>query len=211
MRLKLNKVIKYLIYSDIVFYTGWGLISPIFAIFIIENIQGGTVFVAGLAASIFWILKSILRVPIGVFLDNHKGESDDYFFMVFGLFIASLVPLGYIFSTLPWHIYVLQAIYAVGMAMSLSGWSAIFTRHMDKGRESTQWGINGSSLGIGTGIAGALGGWAVTRFGFTYVFFVVWILGLIGVILLLAIRKNILKKDGKSNPFSLKEVFQKDP
>jgi len=208
MKLKFNKVAKYLILSDLVFYTGWGLITPIFAIFILNNIQGGTIIIAGIASSIYWMLKSVLRVPIGIFLDNHKGEKDDYFFLVFGLLIAALVPFGYIFSKLPWHIYSLQTIYAIGMAMSLSGWAAIFTRHIDKGKEATEWGLDATSYGIGMGIAAAVGGLAVTKFGFNPVFIAVGIMGLIGVVLLLGIRNKIKGVFDGAHPFNLKEIFR---
>jgi len=208
MKLKFNKIVKYLILSDLIFYAGWGLITPIFAIFIVNNIQGGTILIAGIASSIYWVLKSVLRVPIGIFLDKHKGEKDDYFFLVFGLLIAALIPFGYIFSKLPWHIYVLQTIYAIGMAMSLSGWSAIFTRHIDKGKEATEWGLDATSYGIGTGVAAAVGGLAVTKFGFNPVFIAVGIMGLIGVVLLLGIRNKIKGVFDGAHPFSLKEIFK---
>jgi len=209
MNLKINNIVKYLVLSDLIFFAGWGLITPIFAIFIVNNIQGGTILVAGIAASIYWILTSILRIPFGIFLDNHKGEKDDYFFLVIGLFIASLIPFGYIFSKLPWHIYVLQAIYAIGLAMSFSGWSAIFTRHIDKGKEATEWGLDATSVGLGTGISAAIGGWAVTQFGFNPVFIVVGILGLIGVALLLGIRNNIKGVFNNGHILNLKEIFKK--
>ena len=208
MKLKFNKIVKYLVLSDLVFYAGWGLITPIFAIFIVNNIQGGTILIAGIASSIYWVLKSALRVPLGVFLDSHKGEKDDYFFLVFGLLIAALVPFGYIFSKLPWHIYTLQAIYAIGMAMSVSGWAAIFTRHIDKGKESTEWGLDSASYGIGMGVAAAVGGLAVTTFGFNSVFVAVGIMGLLGVVLLLGIRNKIKGVFDGAHPFSLKRIFQ---
>ncbi len=208
MKFKFNKIVRYLVLSDLVFYAGWGLITPIFAIFIVNNIQGGTILIAGIASSIYWVLKSVLRVPIGVFLDSHKGEKDDYFFLVFGLLIAALVPFGYIFSKLPWHIYTLQAIYAIGMAMSVSGWAAIFTRHIDKGKEATEWGLDSASYGIGMGVAAAVGGLAVTTFGFNPVFIAVGIMGLIGVALLLGIRNKIKGVFDGVHPFSLKRIFQ---
>lgn len=209
MKLKINNIIKYLVLSDLLFFAGWGLITPIFAIFIVDTIQGGTIFVVGIASAIYWILKSILRVPFGIFLDAHKGEKDDYFFLVAGLFIASLVPFGYIFSKLPWHIYVLQAIYGVGMAMSLSGWCGIFTRHIDNGEEATEWGLDATSVGVGTGISAAIGGWAVSQLGFNPVFTIVGILGLIGVALLLGIRNNIKGVFNKGHVLNLKEIFYK--
>lgn len=186
-----NKVVKYLILSDLAFWTGWGLINPVFAIFITDKIIGGSAFVVGLASAIYWITRSLLRVPVGILLDACPSERDDYFILVAGLFIASLVPFGFIFAQIPIHVYILQVIHALGMAMSLSGWAAIFTRHIDKGRESTEWGLDSTSVGLGIGIAGVAGGWAVVKFGFTPVFMVVGIFGLIGVVLLFGLRNEI--------------------
>jgi predicted MFS family arabinose efflux permease len=191
MNLKLNKIIKYLIFSDLVFYSGWGLISPIFAIFLLNSIQGGNAFVVGLAAGIHLVVRSLLRVPFGVCADKNQGIS--YHLMLWGLLIAALVPFGYMYSSLPMHIYILQAILGASLAMSTAGWTALFSRHMDKGKESTEWGVDAVAVGLGPGIAGVLGGVAVTYFSFTYVFVAVALMGLIGVMLLLFIKKEILQ------------------
>ena len=127
-----NKIVKYLVLSDLAFWTGWGLLTPVFAIFIIGNIKGGNAFVVGMASAAFWITRSIFRVPIGALIDSCTSEKDDYFVLVAGLFIASLVPFGYIFASLPWHVYLLQAIYGLGLAMAYSGWTGIFTRNIDQ-------------------------------------------------------------------------------
>ena len=207
IKFKINRIIKYLVLSDLVFWSGWGLITPIFAIFIVERIEGGSVLVVGMAAAIYWILKSCLRIPIGIFLDGCHGEKDDYWFLTIGLFLAALVPFGFIFAFLPLHIYLLQAVFALGMAMSLSGWAAIFTRHIDKGKEATEWGIDATLIGFGIGIAGLIGGWAVTQFGFEPVFIAVGILGFIGASLLLCLREDIKGVLGHGFHFSLKDIF----
>lgn len=215
IRLTPNKVIKYLILSDLAFYTGWGFINPIFAIFVVEKIQGGNAFVVGMASAVFWLVKSLLRVPIGVFLDTCPSERDDYFALVVGLFIAALVPFGYIFAKIPLHIYILQGLHGFGLAMSLSGWTAIFTRHIDKGRESTEWGLDATSIGLGTAAAGAFGGWAVTKFGFTWVLILTGIFGLLGVGLLFALRNEIRgvfdhKLFDHGLYFHLKDIFHRE-
>jgi len=210
MNLKINRIIKYLVLSDLVFYAGWGLITPIFAIFIVEKIEGGNALVAGLASAIYSILMASLRIPFGMFLDSRPGEKDDYWFLTVGLFIASLVPFGFIFSKIPWHIYLLQAVHAIGMAMTLSAWPAIFTRHIDKGKESTEWGLDATSIGLAAGLTGAIGGWAVTQFGFNPVFTAVGIMGLIGAVLLFALKNDIKGVFDHGTRFSLKEIFQKE-
>lgn len=209
MKLEINRIIKYLILSDLIFWAGWGLITPVFAIFITEKIEGGSAFVVGIAAAIYLILESVLRLPIGIFLDSRPGEKEDYLFLVFGLFLAGLVPFGFIFSNLSWHIYLLQAIQAIAVAMALSGWSAIFTRHIDKGKEATEWGLDGTSVSLGMGISGAVGGWAVTKFGFEPVFILVGIFGIIGAFLLLPLKNEIEGGFGHGLHFSFKDIFQK--
>jgi sugar phosphate permease len=211
--IKVNRIIKYLIISDLIFWSGWGLISPIFAVFIVEKIQGGTVAVVGMATAIYWILRSLLRVPIGVFLDGRQGEEDNFWFLFFGLILTSLVPFGYLMASLSWHIYLLQTVYAIGMAMALSGWTIIFTCHIDKGKEATEWGLDGASVGLGIGIAGAIGGLMVARFGFNLVFTLVGILGILSALLLLPLLKEIPsspRSAKKGEIFSIKESLQKE-
>ena len=203
--MELNKIIKYLVYSDLVFYTGWGLISPIFAIFILDSIIGGNAFVVGMAAAIHLVVRSLLRIPFGMKAD--KSQKVSYQFMLWGLLIAALVPLGYIFSSEVWHIYIFQAVLGASLAMSTAGWACIFTRHMDKGKESTEWGIDAVAVGLGPGIAAAVGGVTVTYFSFNYVFVVVTLAGLFGTLVLLFVKKDILKQaERKSAIFTHREV-----
>jgi len=195
----------------LVFWSGWGFLSPIFAVFVVQKIQGGSVAVVGMATAIYWILKSFLRIPIGVFLDNRKGEEDDFWFLFFGLILSSLTPFGYLMATSPTHIYLLQILYAIGMAMALSGWTAIFTRHIDQGKEATEWGLDATSVGLGIGIAGAFGGFLATSFGFDLIFLLSGFFGILSAILLLSILKIISPRSLKKGMvFSLKELFQKE-
>lgn len=208
---KINKIIKYLIFSDLIFWSGLGFLSPIFAVFVVEKIKGGNLAVIGMATAIYWILKSLLRIPIGIFLDSRKGEEDDFWFLFFGLILTSLVPFGYLMASEPSHIYFLQVLHAVGMAMALSGWTAIFTRHIDEGKEATEWALDATSVGLGTGIAGAIGGLIAITFGFNFIFILVGIFGILSAVLLLPILKIISPRSLKKGViFSLEEIFQKE-
>lgn len=181
-----------MILSDFFLSGAWGLIMPIMAIFIADKIQGGDVGVAGIAIGIYWILKSVIQIPISNWLDKGLGEKDDYNVMVFGLFLASLTPIGFIFSSQPWHVYVLQIVHALAMALVVPAWSGIFTRHMDSGKEAESWAMDSSALGVSTGIAGIVGGILAESFGFTVIFFGVSISGMIAVSLLFLIKKDII-------------------
>lgn len=189
--IKLNKIIKYLIYSDLIFYSGWGLISPIFALYLVDSLKL-TAFVVGMAAAVHLITRSLLRVPFGMQAD--KSQKIAFRFMFWGLLVAALVPLGYISAASSAHIYALQALLGASLAMSTAGWTSIFAKHMDKGKESTEWGVDAVAVGLGPGIAGAVGGITVTLFSFNLVFAIVALAGLLGAFLLLFIKKEILAK-----------------
>jgi MFS family permease len=207
---KINKIVKYLILTDVAFWTGWGLVTPIFAIFIVDKIQGGTALVVGTATAIYWLFRSLLVLPSGRLLDKYVGEKDDYLFLVIGNFIAATVLFGYMFATHPWHIYVLQALYGIGIAMGLSGWRAIFTRNIDKGKEASEWALDDTSLSIGIAAAGIISGLLVTNFGYTITFAFAGSLGLISVLVLLCLRKNIEGVFNRNFHRNIREIFKKN-
>lgn len=193
----ISKIVKVLITSDFFLNLGWGLLSPIFALFILQKITNDpfkAAEVAGFAALFYWISKSFIEIPIGHFLDKTDGERDDFWFMIIGLFIVGLVPIGFLFSTQPWHIYAFQVMHAVGMAMTLPSWLAIFTRHVDKGREAFEWSLETTSIGAGAGIAGGIGGIISSVLGFKVLFIFVSVLTIFSAFLLLFVKNNVSKR-----------------
>ena len=195
----INKVIKIFIASDLVLNWGWGLLGPVFAIFIVKNITAGDVAagaeIAGFAALTYWTVKSSLQIPIGRYLDRNHGEKDDFWFMVTGMFITGLVPFGYLLASLPWHIFICQALHATGMALVVPSLSAIFTRHIDDGKEAFEWGTRSTVVGYAIGISGAIGGILVAFLGFKIIFIMVGIFTMVSAALLLLIHKEISPKD----------------
>ena len=195
----INKVIKTLIIGDFFLNSAWGLLGPIYALFIVQRITGGDTAqaakVAGFAALCYWLAKSFLQIPIGKYLDKNHGEKDDFIFMILGVSLASLVPFGFMISFLPWHVFAFEIVHAVGMSMFVPSWYAIFTRHIDKGKEAFEWGTDSTSLGFGVGITGALGGVIAAIFGFNAIFILVGSINIISVLLYLLIRKNLISRD----------------
>jgi len=195
MKIDINRVIKTLIISDFLLQSGWGLIGPIFAIFLTKQIQGGSLEMVGFIAATYWVTKSIVQPFIAHFLDVKRGERDDFRFLVSGMYLANLIPLGYAFSTQSWHIFTLEFIRALAMACVVPSWSAIFTRHIDQGREAFSWSIESTGIGFAAGIAGAFGGLLAGILGFKVVFVLVSLFGLISSSVLLLIRHQIFPKD----------------
>lgn len=188
-----NKIIKVLVMGDVLLNMGWGFIAPVFAIFIVQHIEGGDAKVAGFAAAAYWIVKSLLQIPLARRLDGHDGEVDDFYSIFFGLLLVGFVPFGYMVSSLPWHIYAVQIMYAIGMAMVVPPWYAFYGRHVDKGREAFEWGLDSTSLGFVIGISGAIGGVVADEVGYKYIFAAVGLFTIASALSLLLIRKDITK------------------
>jgi len=195
MNLGINRVIKTLIVSDFVLQAGWGLIGPIFAIFITRNIHGGNLVMVGFIAATYWIVKSIVQPFIAYFFDLKKGEKDDFKFLIVGMYVANLVPLGYLFASQLWHIFLLELVRGLAMACVVPSWSGIFTRHISKGWEAFSWSIESTSIGFAFGFAAAFGGVMAAALGFKTVFVLVSVFGLISSSVLLLIRRDIFPKD----------------
>ncbi|MDO8424648.1 MAG: MFS transporter [bacterium] len=192
----INRVIKVLIFSDFLLQSGWGLIGPIFAIFLTNQITGGNLRMVGFVAATYWIVKSVIQPFIAKYLDKNHGEKDDFRFLVIGMYLANLVPLGYVFSTEAWHIFSLEIARALAMACVVPTWAAIFTRHIDKNKEAFSWSLESTGIGFAAGIAGALGGVMASVLGFKIVFVLVSLFGILSSTALLLIRKNIFLKNG---------------
>ena len=205
-KFSVNKVIKTLIIFDLAVLSGWGLLSPIFAVFITKQIVGGTLVVVGLATATYWLVKSLVQWPIARYLDKTPSENDDFYSLEMGSCLVTIVPFGYIFATLPWQVYLLEVVVAIGDAMVVPAWYSIFTRHVNKFQIGSEWTLNSIAIGLGTAVAAALGGWIASRFGFPAVFILVGLLSAIGVLILISLTKHIVRE----KPEKLEKVFPEE-
>ena len=195
MTLCINKVIKILISTDILLQGGWGLIGPIFAIFLTRQLQGGSLEMVGFIAATYWITKSAVQPFIAHNLDKKGGERDDFKLLVWGMFLANLVPIGYFFSTNILHIFLLEFFRGLAMACVIPSWSGIFTRHINKGWEAFSWSLESTGIGFAAGLAGAFGGILATVIGFKAVFIITSVFGLTASSLLFLIRPKLFARD----------------
>ncbi len=196
----INKVIRVLVLGDVMFFSAFGLIGPIFAVFVTNQIVGATVATAGFAATINLLVRALLQMPIARYIDRRKGEKDDFIFMVAGSTLISIVPFAYFFVSTPLHLYLAQAILGVGGALTNPGWFAIFTRHIDKGKEGTEWTLENVGVGLAAAGTAAIGGILAQNFGFHNLFLIVGIVSLLGLVIQISLYSTVIELDhGRSN------------
>lgn len=192
---KINQVILIIVIAEFILTTAAGLLPPFFAVYVTQQIIGGTIAVVGFALTIYWLTKSSLQLFIARSIDKNHGEIDDfYFFLAGGLMNAICISLYY-FATHVWHIYLIHFVIGIADAMLVPPFYAIFTRHIDKGEEGFEWALYSSfSLGAGSALGGAIGGILASVVGFRAMFLVVGLLVFIFSIILLFLRPYIRPK-----------------
>ena len=177
--------------SDIFVLSGFGLIGPILAIFINDNLRGGSIFSAGLASTIFMITHAILQIVL-----SYKFNPKDRLWMLkVGTAVIALVPFGYMFSTSIYHIYLVEFIFGIGASFAYPSWSSLFTANLDKGQRGFQWSVYSSAVGIGTALTAVVGGWLAEKISFQLVFALTGAIAMLGLFVLFKLeKKSVLKK-----------------
>ena len=190
----INPVIRFLIISDTVLMGAAGLLGPIFALFITDFIKGGNEAVAGLAAGIYLFTKSILQIPIANFIDRIRGEKYDFWLMFIFTVCIALIPLLYLIISTPLQLYAVQFVLGLFTAFTFPTYMAIFTRHIDKTKEGTEWGVYFTLTDLMSAVFSAIGGYVAVVSGFPTLIIAVVILSLIGSLLLWPVKPYIQVK-----------------
>jgi predicted MFS family arabinose efflux permease len=200
--LPINKIVKVLMLSDFIITSAFGFISPIFALFITDKIEGGTIETVGFAVAFYWVAAVLTRLPIARYVERTRSEKDDFYFMIFGSLLICAVPFLYILSGKIWHIYLVEALYGLGYSLRIPGWYGMFTRHIDRGHEGYEWSFDSLISGVGAGITAALGGVMAVKLGFETLFIFIGAISIIGSAVLIFLY-YIVAPDHGSEPKGL--------
>lgn len=192
---RINWVIKILIVSDFLIWSAQQLFAPVFAVYVTQQIAGGSLEVIGISASIYFIIRSIVEAPVGLWIDRTKSEKDDLYTAFWGTLLTALVMFWYTFMTQVWELYLAQVVLGIGAAIAFPGWYSIFTRHIDKNKEALEWSLYDVLLGLGMAAAAALGGFMATVYGFDVLFNLAGVGTILGALLLLTLRNKICKRE----------------
>ena len=155
---------KILLATSLLANFGDNLIGPFYAIYIKE--AGIGLFDLGYASTLFCIATGVLMIIVGKYSDRHNK----YLITIFGFFMYVVASLWYLIISSPWHLYVLQIIQAVGTACLSAPLTVLFSRFIQKGKEGTQWGLEGGGSFIIVGAAVFIGTLVVNFLGFKILF-----------------------------------------
>lgn len=191
---RINPLIRFLIVSDMLIVGALGMFSPLYALFIENRIQGADELVIGVSISIYLVSRSILQIPLATLIDRIKGENDDYFFLVFFSILVGFIHLGFLRITQIEHLFLIQFMLGVFTAITYPSYMALFTRHIDKNMEGTEWGVYYTFVDLSSAVLAAIGGYIASEFGFNNLIILVSAICILGGILLIPIKPYIYSK-----------------
>ncbi len=167
----MNPIVKILILADFFIFFGLGLIQPILAVFVKEELEGGTLAAGGRAATIYLVAR---------FADREPAKRREFWLLVAGYFLIALTPFLYYFVTQVSHLYLVQLVFGIGAALSWPGWMAIFAKFADHEHAAFSWSLHSTTILLAMAVAATLGGVAGEIYGFYTLFIVVGIITFLG-------------------------------
>lgn len=181
--------------ADIFTVTGFGLIDPILAIYIKENLTGGTIIAAGFASTLFLVTKCLVQLPFSRYVDKHD---DKVRWLIRGSILVSLVPFVYMFARTPGTFYIASVLQGIGSGLVFPTWLGLFSTHLDKHHESFEWSLYSTVTGLGTAATAVIGATVAQYIGFQFTFVLVACLSLTGAAILFSLEKK--KEKARKTP-----------
>ena len=190
--------VRFLTASDAALRSSLGLFGPIFAVYLTQRIDTANALeVIGIGTSIYLFTRSLGQIPLAYIIDKIKGEKDDFYILLVGNTIFVIVPILYLLISQPWHLFAIQFVYGLGAALTFPTWNALFTRHIDKGREGTEWGMYQTTVDMAGAVAAPIGGFIASYYGFTAVMVMASCLAVISSIFIFFTRTDLKFEESK--------------
>ena len=177
---KINPLVEAFILSETFLWSAWYFVIPILAIFVVKDIKGGDIQVAGLAFSFYLLVRIIFEIFTGRYLGGSQGKS---FMITFvGILFLSVSYLGFAFLHSILGLFLSYAVMGVGLGIASPAKNALFVTHLDKNKEASEWSIYDALTFIGMAFSTALGGFIAAQYGFDFLFLFAAALNLFSIV-----------------------------
>lgn len=177
---QINPVVKSFIISETFLWSAWNFVTPIFAIFVVSNIEGGNVQIAASAFSAYLIARVFSELASGRYLLK-TNDKTKFLVTIIGMFFISLSYVGFAFSRTILFLFIFYAVAGIGLGIASPAKNSLFSTHLDRNKEPSEWGIYDAATFIGMALAAALGGFIANQYGFSFLFLLASIINLLGI------------------------------
>jgi predicted MFS family arabinose efflux permease len=190
----MNAVVKAFIVSEIFLWSSWNAIIPIFAIFAATKIPGGNTEIAASSFSAYLIVRVIFELISGKYLSK-STDAQKFAISILGIVLISLGYVGFALTENILGLFIYYGVIGMGLGIASPAKNCLFSSHLDKDKEVTEWSIYDGFVFMGMAMSAAIGGFIANRYGFTFLFYLVAVTNLLSIIpYILYIREGTTKE-----------------
>lgn len=187
---KKSSVLSALTFNDAAFWGADVFVGVVFALFITQNIDGGTAIHVGLVFGLYRLIRAFAAILIGRYLDEHKGHVDEYYTLLVSGFVVGFTYIALFFSTELWHVYFGMAGIALGHALDISAWRILFYDNIPDESKGEVIGIYETTMQIVYGLAIVVAGFVGEIYGFEWAFLFAGMITILSSIILVSVRNS---------------------
>lgn len=189
-----SNVLSALTFNDAAYWGADLFVATTFALFVTQNIEGGTAIHVGIIYGLYRIVRALLALPIGRFFDRHRGYLDELWALAFSGLLVGSVYLVLFSATQLWQVYLCMIFIAVGHAMNIGSWTIIFYASMEQNQQGEVIGVYQTVMQIIYGMSAILAGFFGETYGFEWTMFIAGFLTILSGIAPLTVRSFFSKK-----------------
>ena len=153
MRIKnFNRVVLFLTIADVFTWGPFFVLSTLSSIYLAGKLGQDTIGFVGIGTAISFITRAIFQIPTGKFTDKLKKDRDEIWILAVGATLAGLSFVFYPLITQPWHYFLLQFVFGIGISLDVVNWRKLFAINVTKGIEGEEYAIYDTVLSIATAI-----------------------------------------------------------
>jgi MFS family permease len=178
---ELNPVVKAFIISESFLWSAWDFVLPIIAIFIAKDIPGGSIQTAAMGFSIYLISRIIFELCCGKFL-QHSRDKKKMLTAIVGIFLLSIAYFGFAYTYNLQLLFFFYAVLGAGFGIATPAKNTLFSIHLDKNKEASEWSLNDAICALAMALATALGGFIAAEYGFHLLFLIAGTVNLLSVL-----------------------------
>jgi MFS family permease len=179
-----NRKTRALLFADITWFFGEGMLGPLFAVF--AQRVGGDILDIAWAWATYLIVTGLLIVFIGKISDKVNKNK----LVFYGYVLNMIFTFSYLLVDSPINLLFVQAGLGVAAAMATPTWNALYAKYEDKKKDGFLWGLADGMSQLFTGIAILIGGIIVINYSFNALFVIMGIVQFIAVLLLLPVLRS---------------------
>lgn len=167
---KINPLVKAYIVGETFLFSAYNAVTPIFAVFVANDIAGGSIEIAASSYSTYLIFRVLFEIISGAWITK-ASEKTKIFVSMLGIVIVGFSYVGFALSSTVWMIFLFFAITGIGLGIASPAKNALFSTHLDKNKESTEWAMLDATVFTGMALSASLGGFIAMRYGFPILFY----------------------------------------